>query len=305
MRHLNYGHLQYFWVVAREGSIVQAAEVLHVTPQTISGQLKLLDEAIGGRLFKRVGRRLVLTRTGQTVFQYADEIFNLGAELTEIVRGRRSGKPRVLNVGIVDSIPKLVACRVVAPALELENAPRVRCEEGALERLLGELAVHRLDLVLSDHPLPAGLHVRAYNHALGESGISFFARRRDARRHRGRFPEGLDKAPLLLPAPGSALRRRLDEWFESQALVPRVAAEFDDSALLKAFGQAGSGLFPGPTAIEEEICRMYDAGVVGRTDEVRERFYAISPERRLKHPAVLAITESARSQLFGETAREA
>lgn len=303
MRHLNYGHLQYFWVVAREGSIARAAEVLHVTPQTISGQLKLLDEAVGERLFRKAGRRLVLSRTGQMVFEYADEIFNLGAELAQVVRGRRPDMPRHLNVGIVDSIPKLVACRIIAPALETEDAPRIRCHEGTLERLLGELAVHRLDLVLSDQPLPAGLNVKAYSYVLGESGTSFFVSESLYEQYgasdRGEFPAVLDGAPMLLPTQGTALRRRLEEWFESRGLVPVVAAEFDDSALLKAFGEAGAGVFPGPTAIADEISRTYGARVIGSTEEVTERFYAISPERRLKHPSVVAITEAAREQLFG------
>lgn len=303
MRHLNYGHLQYFWVVAREGSIARAAEVLHVTPQTISGQLKLLDEAVGERLFRKAGRRLVLSRTGQMVFEYADEIFNLGAELAQVVRGRRPDMPRHLNVGIVDSIPKLVACRIIAPALEAEDAPRIRCHEGTLERLLGELAVHRLDLVLSDQPLPAGLNVKAYSYVLGESGTSFFVREslydRYCASNGGEFPAVLDGAPMLLPTQGTALRRRLEEWFESRGLVPAVAAEFDDSALLKAFGEAGAGVFPGPTAIAGEISRTYGARVIGSTEEVTERFYALSPERRLKHPSVVAITEAAREQLFG------
>ncbi|HZX21897.1 MAG TPA: transcriptional activator NhaR [Woeseiaceae bacterium] len=299
MRHLNYGHLQYFWVVAREGSIARAAEVLHVTPQTISGQLKLLDEAVGERLFRKAGRRLVLSRTGQMVFEYADEIFNLGAELAQVVRGRRPDVPRHLNVGIVDSIPKLVACRIIAPALEAEDAPRIRCQEGTLDRLLGELAVHRLDLVLSDQPLPAGLNVKAYSYVLGESGTSFFVSEALYARYQGDFPALLDGAPMLLPGQGTALRRRLEEWFEANNLVPVVAAEFDDSALLKAFGEAGAGAFAGPTAIADEICRTYGTRVIGSTEEVRERFYAISPERRLKHASVVAITEAAREQLFG------
>lgn len=302
MRHLNYGHLQYFWVVAREGSIARAAEVLHVTPQTISGQLKLLDEAVGERLFRKAGRRLVLSRTGQMVFEYADEIFNLGAELAQVVRGRRPDVPRHLNVGIVDSIPKLVACRIIAPALESEDPPRVRCQEGTLERLLGDLAVHRLDLVLSDQPLPSGLNVKAYSYALGESATSFFVSESQYARYQGEFPANLDGAPMLLPTPGTALRRRLEEWFEAHGMVPYVAAEFDDSALLKAFGEAGAGVFAAPSAIAGEIERTYGARVIGTTDEVRERYYALSPEQRLKHPSVVAITEAARAQLFGAAA---
>ncbi len=298
MRHLNYGHLQYFWVVAREGSIAKAAEVLHVTPQTISGQLKLLDEAVGERLFRKAGRRLVLSQTGQLVFEYADEIFNLGAELAQVVRGHRPEMPRQFTVGIVDSIPKLIACRIIAPAMKTEQPPRIRCHEGTLERLLGDLAVHRLDLVLSDEPLPGGLNVRAYSYVLGESGTSFFASEQGETPLAGEFPKNLHDTPMLLPTAGTALRRRLEEWFESRGLVPRIAAEFDDSALMKAFGEAGAGVFCGPTAIAGEIARTYGARIIGSTEEVRERYYAISPERRLEHPSVVAITEAARTQLF-------
>lgn len=297
MRHLNYGHLMYFWVVAKEGSIVRASEVLHVTPQTISGQLKLLDEAVGERLFDRSGRNLVLSSTGRMVFQYADEIFKVGAELAQVVRGEREGAPKVLSVGVVDSIPKLVAARVLGPVLDSEESPRLHCEEGSLERLLGELAVHRLDMILSDQPVPGGLHVRAFNHPLGASDLSFFLRPGDLRASLGAFPHCLDGAPMLLPTAGTVLRRRLDDWFESIGVSPRVVAEFADSALLKAFGESGAGIFPAPSAIAEEVEETYGVEVIGVTDQVRERFYAISPERRLKHPSVACIIEAARGGL--------
>ena len=298
MRHLNYSHLHYFWTVAREGSIAQASQSLHLTPQTISGQLKLLDEAVGQALFNRVGRRLVLSDMGKVVFEYADEIFAIGAELASVVRGNHASGPKSLAVGIVNSMPKLIAERIIAPALTAEEPIRVRCHEASLEQLLSELAVHKLDLVLSDQPVPDGLNLKAYNHRLGTSGLSFFVQRRQARRYRGRFPYSLSEAPMLLPSPNSALRRRLDDWFENHELSPRIVGEFDDSALLKAFGEAGAGVFAGPSVIEEEICRMYRTSVIGQTDEIRERFYAISPERRLKHTAVVLITDIARSDLF-------
>ena len=298
MRHLNYSHLHYFWTVAREGSIAQASQSLHLTPQTISGQLKLLDEAVGQALFNRVGRRLVLSDMGKVVFEYADEIFAVGAELASVVRGNHASGPKSLAVGIVNSMPKLIAERIIAPALTAEEPIRVRCHEASLEQLLSELAVHKLDLVLSDQPVPDGLNLKAYNHRLGTSGLSFFVQRRQARRYRGRFPYSLSEAPMLLPSPNSALRRRLDDWFENHELSPRIVGEFDDSALLKAFGEAGAGVFAGPSVIEEEICRMYRTSVIGQTDEIRERFYAISPERRLKHTAVVLITDIARSDLF-------
>lgn len=298
MRHLNYSHLQYFWAVAREGSIAKASESLHLTPQTISGQLKLLDEAVGSPLFNRVGRRLVLSDMGRLVFEYADEIFSVGAELASVVRGNHMSGPTTLNLGIVSSLPKLIAERIVAPAMMAEEPVRVRCHESSIEQLLSELAVHKLDLVLSDQPVPDGLGIKAYNHRLGESGMSFFSQRGRARRFRARFPGSLNDAPLLLPSQHSALRRRLDDWFENHELSPRIAGEFDDSALLKAFGEAGVGVFAAPTVIEEEICRMYRMSVIGQTDEIKERFYAISPERRLKHPSVVLITDTARTKLF-------
>ena len=298
MRHLNYSHLHYFWTVAREGSIARASQSLHLTPQTISGQLKLLDEAVGQALFNRVGRRLVLSDMGKMVFEYADEIFAVGAELASVVRGNHASGPKSLAVGIVNSMPKLIAERIIAPALTAEEPIRVRCHEASLEQLLSELAVHKLDLVLSDQPVPDGLNLKAYNHRLGASGLSFFVQRRQARRYRGRFPDSLSEAPMLLPSPNSALRRRLDDWFESRQLSPRIIGEFDDSALLKAFGEAGAGVFAGPSVIEDEICRMYRTSVIGQTDEIRERFYAISPERRLKHTAVVLVTDIARSDLF-------
>ena len=235
---------------------------------------------------------------GKVVFEYADEIFAVGAELASVVRGNHASGPKSLAVGIVNSMPKLIAERIIAPALTAEEPIRVRCHEASLEQLLSELAVHKLDLVLSDQPVPDGLNLKAYNHRLGTSGLSFFVQRRQARRYRGRFPDSLSEAPMLLPSPNSALRRRLDDWFESRQLSPRIVGEFDDSALLKAFGEAGAGLFAGPSVIEDEICRMYRTSVIGQTDEIRERFYAISPERRLKHTAVVLVTDIARSDLF-------
>ncbi len=303
MRHLNYSHLQYFWVVAREGSMVSAAEVLHLTPQTISGQLKRLEAEVGAPLFLRHGRGLVLTELGDLVFQYADEIFRVGAELAHVARSNRSSGPLSLNIGIVNSLPKLIAERIIAPAFGTDDPMRVRCHEAPLEGLLGDLATHRLDLVLSDQPVPAGLSVRAYNHRLGESGMSFFVRRGSARRYKAKFPYNLMNAPMLLPASNSALRRRLDEWFEIEEIVPNVVGEFDDSALMKAFGEAGKGVFVGPSAIEKEICAMYRSSVIGRTEGVTEQVYAISPERRLKHPAVVLITETARADLFLNTSQ--
>jgi LysR family transcriptional activator of nhaA len=297
LRHLNYNHLQYFWVVAREGSIARAAEVLHLTPQTISGQLKLLEDSIGAALFQRAGRGLALTESGLLVQQYAEEIFTLGGELSERLRSGGVEAPETLKVGIVDSIAKLIAYRVIEPALSLEDAPRIICEENDIEALLGELAVHRLDLVISDRPLPTGLNVRAYNHPLGQSSIAWFARR-GARPARSKtLPEQLREAPMLLPMRGTPLRRALDDYFDRLDITPKIIAEFDDSALLKAFGEGGVGIFPAPVAIAPQVERMYRVRQIGESEGVIEQYFAISPERKLKHPAVLSIIESARAAL--------
>jgi LysR family transcriptional activator of nhaA len=288
----------YFWTVAREGSIAKASEVLHLTPQTISGQLKLLEQAVGEKLFERVGRGLALTDTGQVVNQYADEIFMLGAELTQRVKSSQALVPTTLNVGIVNSIPKLVALRVLEPALSMEDPVKIICREGDIDPLLGELAVHRLDLVISDRPIPTGINVKAYNHPLGGSHMSFFAHRSIARKYQKRFPKSLEGAPVLLPIQGSPLRRGLDEWFDSMDITPQIIAEFDDSALLKAFGEAAVGVYPAPSAIAAEVASMYHSVDLGAVDTIRESYYAISPERKLKHPAVLQITEEARAKLF-------
>ncbi len=298
MRHLNYNHLFYFWTVAREGSIAKASEVLHITPQTISGQLKLLEDSVGTALFQRKGRGLMLTDTGQIVHLYADEIFSLGAELSQRLKSKEPGKPLELNVGVVFSIAKLIAYRILEPVLELEDPVRVICHEGNLDKLLGDLAVHKLDLVLSDRPLPPGLHVKAYNHVLGNSTISFFAQKRLAKSYRKNFPNSLDQVPMLMPVKTNVLRRSLEDWFGQLDINLNIISEFDDSALLKAFGSAGVGVFPAPTTISEQVEHMYHASLIGTVDELNETYYAISPERKLKHPGVMCITETAREELF-------
>lgn len=298
MRHLNYTHLLYFWTVAREGSVARAAEVLSLTPQTISGQIKLLEETIGHPLFHRVGRGLALTETGEVVRQYADEIFTLGAELTHRVKTEKAFVTTTFNVGIVDSIPKLIALRILEPAFKLEESLKVVCVEGSLDKLLADLAIHRLDLVISDRSLPSGMGVKAYSHPLGDCTVSFFASKSIARKYRQKFPESLNDAPTLMPMSESAVRRNLDEWFDQNNIRPNVIAEFSDSALLKAFGEAGFGIFPAPTAISNEISSMYHASCLGEISTVSEQFFAISPERKLRHPAVVALTEHSRNRLF-------
>ncbi len=298
MRHLNYNHLLYFWTVAREGSIAKATQSLHLTPQTISGQLKLLEAAVGEPLFNRVGRGLSMTETGHLVYQYADEIFTLGAELSARVKTGRVIVPAVLAVGIVNSIPKLVAARILQPVLQSEIPTRLICSEGNLEGLLGDLAVHKLDLVLSDRSIPAGLSVKAFSHSLGSSDIALFGRKGATRQYEKDFPASLHKAPMLLPNTDNPIRRALDDWFDQQGISPTLVAEFEDSALMKAFGEAGNGIFPSPVAISAEIELMYHARQIGPALPVAENYFAISPERKLKHPAVLKIIETSRSELL-------
>jgi LysR family transcriptional activator of nhaA len=298
VRHLNYNHLLYFWTVAREGSIAKATHSLNLTPQTISGQLKLLEKAVGEPLFHRVGRGLAMTETGHTVFQYAEEIFSLGAELTSRVKTGRVIVPALITVGVVSSIPKLVAARILQPVFDAEVPIRLVCKEGSLEPLLGRLAVHRLDLILSDRPIPAGLSVKAFSHALGSSDLSLFCPPAQARRYGKNFPQSLDKAPILLPTMDNPIRRPLDDWFEQHGVSPTLIAEFEDSALMKAFGEAGSGIFPSPTAISDEVEQMYRVRRIGKPIPVQEAYFAISPERKLKHPAVLRIIDAARARLL-------
>ncbi len=298
MRHINYTYLLYFWTVQREGSVSRAAEVLNLTPQTISGQIKRLEESIGTSLFQRDGRSLVLTDTGRLVAQFADEIFTVGQELTQILRhGAKPRSPRSVRVGIVNSIAKLIACEIVAPALALEEPVRVVTHEDTLEELLADLSVHRLDIVLSDRSLPSELDVRARSHALGQSDIAFFARPDLADRLGDEFPACLDGAPFLMPAVRNSLRTRLEVWCTDKGVRPVVAAEIDDSGLLKAFGQQGLGVFVAPAAIASRVCDSYGVVELGRTGSVVERYFAILPERRIAHPAVVAITESGQRRL--------
>ncbi|MCP3672677.1 MAG: transcriptional activator NhaR [Gammaproteobacteria bacterium] len=295
---INYKHLHYFWVTAKEGSIARASECLNLTSQTISGQLSLLEENLGEALFTRVGRNLELTETGRLVLSYADEIFSLGGELEEMVRNLPSGRPLVFKVGVADVVPKSIAYRLLAPALKLPEPVRIICRENGIDSLLAELALHRIDLVISDGPIPPGVDVRSYNHQLGECGITFFAVPRLAKTLSKDFPQCLNGAPLLLPSEITVVQSRLLKWFDKLHIHPRIIGEFDDSALMKAFGQAGAGIFIAPTPIAAEVKKQYGVVIIGQTDEVHERFYAISVERKISHPAVAAITETAREWLF-------
>jgi LysR family transcriptional activator of nhaA len=299
MDRLNYHHLLYFWTVAREGTVARAAKKLRLAQPTISGQIHTLEGALGERLFERAGRGLRLTEMGRVVLRYADEIFALGRELAESVKGQPTGRPLQLAVGVADGMPKLVAYRLIEPALALPQPVRLVVHEQSTERLLAALALHELDVVLTDRVAPPAMSVRAFNHLLGDCGVTLFASRAMASRCRRRFPRALDGAPFLMPGETSTLRRVLEQWFEKQRIRPRIVGEFDDSALIKVFGQAGKGVFAAPSIIESSVRRQYGVSMVGRLDGARERFYAVSAERRLKHPAVIAITESARRELFG------
>lgn len=299
MEWLNYHHLLYFWVVAKEGTIAAACEKLMLAQPTISGQIRELENALGQKLFRRRGRCLALTDAGRVVYRYADEIFPLGRELIDTMKGRPTGSPVRFNVGVADVLPKLVAYRLLEPALDLPERVRLVCYESTQPELLARLAIHDLDLILSDSPVSPDHQVRAYSHLLGECGVSLFGTQELADSYRRRFPRSLDGAPFFLPTSTTVLRRDLDQWFESEDIRPVVLGEFDDSALLKAFGEARSGLFPAPDVVENEIRQHFAVRVVGRIESLRMRFYAITVERKVKHPAVVAIVESARQKLFG------
>jgi LysR family transcriptional activator of nhaA len=296
---LNYKQLHYFWAVAKAGSIVRASERLHLTPQTLSGQIGLLEEALGVTLFLRVGRRLELTETGRLTLSYADEVFQIGSELEEALRSRPESRSIQFRVGVDDAVPKSIAYRLLTPAMTLAQPVRIVCREDKLTRLLVELAIQRLDLILADRPMPAGTNIKGYSHKLGECGITFFAEPRLAAQFSDKWPDILEIAPLLIPGKEAAVRTPLMRWFDIHQIRPRIVGEFDDSALMQAFGQAGTGIFIAPSVMADEVQRAHGVIVIGETDEVTEQFYAISMERRLTHPAVVAINDAAQKELFG------
>lgn len=297
---VNYKHLHYFWAVAREGGVARASERLHLTPQTISGQLSLLQEYLGVDVFKRVGRNLELTEAGRLVLSYADEIFSLGSELEESIHQLPDRRTQLFRAGVVDMVPKSVAHRILEPALLMQEPVRMVCREASLDTLLAELAVHRLDLVLADRAIPPTISTRCYSHMLGECGVCFFATEKLVNNLKGEFPHCLNGAPVLLPTSGNPLRSGIDQWLDKQRVHPRIVAEFDDSALMKAFGKEGAGIFIAPTAIKAEVELQYNVRSIGQVDEIKERFYAISVERRFSHPVVSAVVEAARSLLFAD-----
>ncbi len=289
MEWLNYHHLYYFWISAREGSIVKSSEKLFVSQPTISAQIKALEDSLGEKLFERVGRRLVLNEAGHIAMKYAEDIFGLGKEMRDTLKGRPSAKLPMLSVGISDAMSKLVAYRLLKPIQQGPEIIRLICREDRTENLIAGLGAQKLDLLLTDAPLPPGSKVKAFNHLLGESGVTFFGTAELTAKFKRGFPGSLQGAPLLCPADNTSLRRGLDRWLEAEKIQPQIVGEFEDSALMKVFGQHGSGLFMGPTYVEAEIRAQYKVSVIGRTNAVKEQFYAISPERKIKQPAVAKI----------------
>ncbi len=299
MNGLNFKHLRYFWVVAKTGSIARASAQLHLTPQSISGQLSEFENRLGVELFRRSGRNLELTESGRRILSYAEEIFSIGDELLDALHRQKNRKNLSLRVGIADSVSKTIAYHLVEPALRLNEPVRLICREGRLDSLIAELAIHRLDMIIADRPMPANLKVRGYNHLLGESGITIFGTSTLAETLRGDFPNCLNQAPLLLPGEDTAIRPQLIQWLEANDLRPEIIGEFDDSALMKAFGQAGAGLFVAPTTLASQVCEQYKTVTIGRIDAVVDRLYAITTDQRLTHPAVAAISKAARENVFG------
>lgn len=300
MSWLNYHHLYYFWTVAREGALAPAAERLKLSPQTLSGQIRLLEASLDAPLFEKRGRRRELTEIGRVVKDYADEIFAIGRDLQEAVRGPLAGRPARLVVGVAEVVPKLVAKYVLEAVLEpVEGATtRLMCREDNAQRLLVELAAHRVDALVVDAPVPPDAEVRAFNHLLGESGVTFFSTPEAAEDLKRDFPRSLEGRPMLLPSPEAAVRPALDAWFEARGIRPQIVAEFDDSALLTVFGQDGHGVFPGLTALSKAIERQYGVVPIGQADGVRDRFYVVTLQRKLENPVIARLTEHARREIF-------
>ncbi|MEM6364508.1 MAG: transcriptional activator NhaR [Planctomycetota bacterium] len=295
---LNYHHLLYFWMVAKQGSITAAAEQLHLSQPTLSTQIQKLEKSMGVKLFDRQGRSLRLTDTGQMVFRYADDIFSLGQELQDSLRGRPNEETVRLLVGVPDVLPKLIIYQLLKPALAMTPKTHLVCTEGKSHELLTDLAMHRLDIVLANAPLTPEMNVRAFNHLLGQSDVSVCGAPELAERYQPDFPKSLHGAPMLLPTQNTTLRRAIEQWFDRHEIRPEVVHEFEDTALLKVFAQAGEGLIVLPRVIAADVEQKYALVSVGRINEITESYYAISIERRLKHPSVIAISEAARSSLF-------
>ena len=299
MEFLNYHHLRYFWVVAKEGGLRKAAEKLHVSQPTISAQIAALEGGLGEKLFRRGGRALTLTEAGHRVLSYAEEIFSLGQELLQSVKQQPTARPVRFQIGIADSLPKLVGYEIIKPVFALAQPVQAVCREGKADDLLAQLAAYRLDVVLADEPATSALNIKAFNHLLGECGVTFWAAPRLAARLKRKFPQSLDAAPALLPAANCALRRSLEKWFHTNGLRPRLVAEFDDTALMTVAAADGLGFMPMPAVVRRESVARYGFQAIGHAPQCRLQFYAISAERKLTHPAVVAITAQAQTKLFG------
>lgn len=296
---MNFKHLYYFWVTAKAGGIMRAGEQLHTTPQTLSGQIKLLEDWLGRKLFQKSGRQLELTEHGRLALGYADQIFNLGQDLETALRQARGAQRRLdFRVGVADSVSKSVAYRLLEPAFSINQPVKLLASEGKFDDLLAQLALHRLDLVIADEPMPKRISVKAFSHPLGRSAMSFFAAASLVPRIQGMFPACLDGVPMLVPGATASVRQQLEGWFAKHQITPVVVGEFDDAALMKAFGREGQGVFLAPSVLEDETCAQFGVAAIGRTAELIEEFYAVSIERRITHPCVLAITDAARGQLF-------
>lgn len=297
---MNFKHLHYFWVTAKAGGIMRAGEQLHTTPQTLSGQIKLLEDWLGRKLFRKNGRNLELTEDGHLALGYADQIFALGTELETAVRQAHGGQ-RLLDfkVGVADSVTKSIAYRLLEPALAIAEPVRLVCHEGKFPDLLAQLALNRLDLVIADEPMSKRLNVKAFNHPLGRTAMSFFCAPSLKAGLKGTFPRCLNDFPMLIPGPHASVRQQLEGWLTRHQIHPRIIGEFDDGALMNAFGREGRGAFMAPTVMEHETVEQFGVEVIGRTDELVDEFYAVSVERRITHPCVVAITDAARGQLFG------
>ena len=298
MNWLNYHHLLYFWTVVGEGSVSKAAEKLRLSQPTVSAQVRMLETALGQKLFVKKGRTQLLSDVGRTVYRYADEIFGIGRELMETIEGRPPGRAIQLTVGIANAVPKLVVCRLLGPAIKGPDPVRLVCREDDPEQLIAQLGTYMLDVVIANVPAPTYLPIKVFNHLLGESDIAFFATSQQAAHLRRRFPESLRNAPMLLPTTNSPLRRGLEEWFNTHGITPHIVGEFEDNALMNVFGRVAGCVFPAPSAIADDVGRFYGGRMIGRVEAVRERYYVISAERRLKHPGVVAMTNAAREELF-------
>ncbi len=297
MKQLNFNHLQYFYAVAKEGSVTRAAEAMHVTPQTVSGQLATFEEYIGAPLFERHGKRLEPNNLGQITLRYADDIFNLGTELSRTLASHDVGQVANFSVGIVDAIPKVMVFELLNNCFDIENRFILECHEGDLPSLLADLSINKLDLIISDQPLPVGVSVRASSHYLGQSGVTFFAPKDQCEKYQLNFPQSLHQAPFLMPGRNSAQHQNLMSWFVRSKIAPKIVAEFDDSALLKFFGQTGRGIFCVASAVERDVLAQFEVAIIGRIESVSDRYYGISPERKIKHPAVDTVLETA-NKLF-------